>query len=501
MKMKFKEMQYERISVESIAEEEKKLIKALKEAKSFAEAEAAFLEEDKLSGHISTMSALASIRHSIDTTDKFYDDEQNYWNNAFPQIQVYSQEWTQALLASPFRKEFEEKYGSIIFVNAEMELKTFSPEIIPLLQQENELVTAYEKLLANAEIPFEGEHYTISQMSPFKNDPDDARRLAAWKAEGQWYKDNQEELDRIYDQLVKLRDEMGKKLGYENFLPLGYYRMQRNSYDKNDVEKFRAAVQKYVVPVAVKVYERQAKRLGKTYPMSYADNAMEFRSGNPKPQGTPDDIVAVAKKFYEWRSPETAEFFNHMIEDELMGLTFRLSPASFYQVNAKMTEKLYETALSFAKLTPNDTVLDAYCGVGTIGMAACRSAGQVIGVELNKAAVRDAIANAKRNGIENIRFFADDASDFLLRVAESGEKLDAIIMAPPRSGSTERFLESACKVKPKRIVYVSCNPETLARDLQLLKRWNYHCERIVPIDNFPLTEHLETVCLLSRKDK
>ena len=318
--MKFKEMQYERISVESIAEEEKKLIKALKEAKSFAEAEAAFLEEDKLSGHVSTMSALASIRHSIDTTDKFYDDEQNYWNNAFPQIQVYSQEWTQALLASPFRKEFEEKYGSIIFVNAEMELKTFSPEIIPLLQQENELVTAYEKLLASAEIPFEGEHYTISQMSPFKNDPDDARRLAAWKAEGQWYKDNQEELDRIYDQLVKLRDEMGKKLGYENFLPLGYYRMQRNSYDKNDVEKFRAAVQKYVVPVAVKVYERQAKRLGKTYPMSYADNAMEFRSGNPKPQGTPDDIVAVAKKFYEWRSPETAEFFNHMIEDELMDL-------------------------------------------------------------------------------------------------------------------------------------------------------------------------------------
>ena len=144
-------------------------------------------------------------------------------------------------------------------------------------------------------------------------------------------------------------------------------------------------------------------------------------------------------------------------------------------------------------------MLDAYCGVGTIGMAASRSAGQVIGVELNKAAVRDAIANAKRNGIENIRFFADDASDFLLRIAERGEKLDAVIMDPPRSGSTERFLESACKVKPKRIVYVSCNPETLARDLQLLKRWNYHCERIVPIDNFPLTEHLETVCLLSNR--
>lgn len=318
--MKFKEMQYERISVESIAEAEKRLTQALREAKSFAEAEAAFLEEDQLSRHISTMSALANIRHSIDTEDKFYDAEENYWNNAWPQIQEYSQAWTKALLASPFRTEFEKKYGSIIFKNAELALKTFSPEIIPELQRENELVTAYEKLLAGAQIPFEGGLYTISQMTPFKNDPDDARRLAAWKAEGQWYKDNQAELDGLYDKLVHLRDAIGRKLGYDNFLPVGYCRMQRNCYDKTDVEKFRAAVQKYVVPVAAKVYERQAERLRKRYPMSYADNAMEFRSGNPKPQGTPDDIVTAAKHFYEWRSPETAAFFNHMIHDELMDL-------------------------------------------------------------------------------------------------------------------------------------------------------------------------------------
>ena len=318
--MKFKEMQYERISVESIAEAEKRLTQALREAKSFAEAEAAFLEEDQLSRHISTMSALANIRHSIDTEDKFYDAEESYWNNAWPQIQEYSQAWTEALLASPFRTEFEKKYGSIIFKNAELALKTFSPEIIPELQRENELVTAYEKLLASAQIPFEGGLYTISQMTPFKNDPDDARRLAAWKAEGQWYKDNQAELDGLYDKLVHLRDAIGRKLGYDNFLPVGYCRMQRNCYDKTDVEKFRAAVQKYVVPVAAKVYERQAERLKKRYPMSYADNAMEFRSGNPKPQGTPDDIVTAAKHFYEWRSPETAAFFNHMIHDELMDL-------------------------------------------------------------------------------------------------------------------------------------------------------------------------------------
>ena len=318
--MKFKDMPYERISVESIKEEMKALIQKLKEAKDFEEAEALFLENEKLQGHVFTMCNLALVRHSINTEDKFYDEEQNYWNNAYPQIQEFNQEWTKALLDSPFKDNFAKKYGNIMFLNAEIDLKTFSPEIIPMMQEENELTTAYEKLLAGAQIPFEGKIYTISQMSPFKNDKDDARRLAAWKAEGQWYKDNQAELDRLYDKLVHLRDQMGKKLGYTDFTELGYYRMRRNCYDKQDVQKFREAVQKYVVPVAAKIYERQAERLGKSYPLSYADAAIEFRSGNPKPKGNPDEIVTSGKKFYDWLSPETSEFFNHMIDDELMDL-------------------------------------------------------------------------------------------------------------------------------------------------------------------------------------
>lgn len=313
-------MPYERISVESIKEEMKALIQKLKEAKDFEEAEALFLENEKLQGHVFTMCSLALVRHSINTEDKFYDEEQNYWNNAYPQIQEFNQEWTKALLDSPFKDNFAKKYGNIMFLNAEIDLKTFSPEIIPMMQEENELTTAYEKLLAGAQIPFEGKIYTISQMSPFKNDKDDARRLAAWKAEGQWYKDNQAELDRLYDKLVHLRDQMGKKLGYTDFTELGYYRMRRNCYDKQDVQKFREAVQKYVVPVAAKIYERQAERLGKSYPLSYADAAIEFRSGNPKPKGSPEEIVASGKKFYDWLSPETGEFFNHMIDDELMDL-------------------------------------------------------------------------------------------------------------------------------------------------------------------------------------
>ena len=318
--MKFKDMQYERISVEKIEEEVKALIQELKDAKSFSEADAVMLKNEKLQGHIDTMSTLTQIRHSINTEDKFYEEEENYWNNASPRIQEFKQEWIKTLLASPFKRDFEEKYGSIAFINAEMDLKTFSPEIIPDLQKENELITAYEKLLAGAQIPFEGETYTISQISPMKNDPDDARRLAAWKAEGKWYKDNQKELDELYDQLVALRTEMGKKLGYKDFTELGYYRMQRNSYDKKDVEKFREAVQKYLVPLAEEVYRKQAERLGKSYPLSFADAVMEFRSGNPKPAGGPDEIVAAGKKFYDWLSPETSDFFNHMIEDELMDL-------------------------------------------------------------------------------------------------------------------------------------------------------------------------------------
>ncbi|MDE7171668.1 MAG: M3 family oligoendopeptidase [Oscillospiraceae bacterium] len=316
--MKFSEMPYERPDLEGRKQKLSGLIQRLKDAASYEEAKAVFLQQEQEQKHLMTQRSLAHIRHTIDTRDEFYDNEVKFWNTAGPQLQEYAQAWTAAMLASPFRKDFENEYGDLMFINAEIELKTFSPEIIPQLQQENELTTEYEKLLASAQIPFEGKTYTLSQLTPFKSDPDDERRLAAWKAEGQWYKDNQEKLDGIYDQLTHLRDEMGKKLGYEGYTTLGYYRMGRNCYTKEDVEKFRAAVVKYLVPVADRVYREQAKRLGKQYPMSFADNALEFRSGNPRPQGTPDDILAQGKKFYDELSPETSEFFNTMLDGELL---------------------------------------------------------------------------------------------------------------------------------------------------------------------------------------
>ena len=316
--MKFSEMPYQRPDLDAVKQQFADLCARFKAAESYAEARTVFLEEEKLNKHVDTQAQLASVRNTIDTRDTFYDKEMNFWNEAAPQLQECQNAWSRAMLDSPFRADFAAEYGDLMFVNAEIADKAFSPAILDEMAQENKLCTDYGKLIASAQIPFEGGVYTLSQLSPFKNDPDDARRLAAWKAEGAWYKEHQAEFDGIYDKLVHLRDTMGKKLGYEGYTTLGYYRMGRNCYTKADIEKFRAAVVKYLVPLADSIYREQARRLGKQYPMNMADNALMFRSGNPKPAGDADAILRQGKKFYEELSPETGEFFNKMLDDELM---------------------------------------------------------------------------------------------------------------------------------------------------------------------------------------
>ena len=236
--MKFSEMPYARPDLNELKQQLQALTDRLKAAPDYAAAREAFLAQQKLSMHIDTLATLSSVRNSIDTRDKFYDAEEEFWNEAGPELRAYDDAWTAAMLESPFRKEFAAEYGDLMFLNAEIARKAFSPAIVEELKQENQLVQDYQKLIASAQIEFEGGTYTISQLSPFKNDPDDARRLAAWQAEGGWYKAHQPELDEIYDKLVKLRDAMGRKLGYDGYTELGYYRMGRNCYTKQDVEKF-----------------------------------------------------------------------------------------------------------------------------------------------------------------------------------------------------------------------------------------------------------------------
>ena len=187
------------------------------------------------------------------------------------------------------------------------------------------------------------------------------------------------------------------------------------------------------------------------------------------------------------------------IRDELCGCTFRISPKSFYQVNPVQTEILYQKAIEFAHLTGKESVIDAYCGIGTIGLIASGHAKEVVGVELNKDAVKDAILNAKENQIRNVRFFQGDAGEFMEAMAAEGNSMDVLFMDPPRAGSDEKFMASAVKMGPEKIVYISCNPETLARDLKYLTKKGYQVKKIQPVEMFAFTEHVETVCLLSKK--
>lgn len=185
------------------------------------------------------------------------------------------------------------------------------------------------------------------------------------------------------------------------------------------------------------------------------------------------------------------------IEDVLCGCRFRISPQSFYQINPSQTEKLYKAAIKLGDINKNDTVIDAYCGIGTIGIAVAPHAKQVIGVELNEQAVKDANMNAKINNISNIKFYNADASEFLISYAKEG-KADVVIMDPPRSGSTPEFLQALLTMKPKKIVYISCNPETQVRDLKPLIKGGYRVMGCKPFDMFPHTEHVETLVCLSR---
>ena len=248
--MTFSEIKYERVDIQALKDQIASMTERLRAAADFDQAERCFLEMNDLDGRtMRTMRTVAQIRRDIDTRDEFYDAEMKFYNRELPTVQPVKQAWTNALLASPFRAKLEEKYGDVAFLNAELANRTFRPELVEDLQRENELVSRYTKLLASAQIPFDGKICTVSQMQPYKLSTDDKLRRAAWRAEGQWYADQSRELDAIYDELVKLRDGMGRKLGHNGYTQLGYDRMQRNCYTEQDVERFRVAVQQYVVPL------------------------------------------------------------------------------------------------------------------------------------------------------------------------------------------------------------------------------------------------------------
>lgn len=317
--MKFSEMPYRRITVEEVKRACEDFTRDFAAASDASAAEAALRRLFAFSLEADTNMSLAFTRHSIDTRDAVYSDEIAYYDENGPVMQVYLQKANDAVLSSPFRAELERSVGSLFFRKLENEKKQFSEAIIPELQEENRLTTEYGKLLGGAELTFDGKTLNLSQMMPYRTSSDRNVRRDANAAYFGWFADHRETLDRLYDALVRVRDTMAKKLGFENYVPLGYIRMERMDYDADMVKVYRDEVKKYLVPLVSEINERQRKRLG-LEKLKYYDVDYLFATGNPHPIGTPDELVEKARAMYEKISPETGEFFRYMTENGLMDL-------------------------------------------------------------------------------------------------------------------------------------------------------------------------------------
>lgn len=316
--MKFKDYKYERLNYEDIEKDYTNLLNELKSANDVETFKDVFKRINNYRSHLQTMMTLCSIRHSIDTSDSFYDEENDYWDNTSPRIQVFENEFFITCLNVPFRNELN--IPDVFFKLAEFSLKSFSPEIIEDLQEENKLASEYGKLKASAKIEYNGETYNLASIGPLLKDNNRQTRKEAMKAYMKFFEDNEEKFDDIYDKLVKVRDKMAKKLGYKSFIELGYVRMNRFDYDEKMVANYRKQVLNDIVPLANKIYANQARRIGVDKLEAY-DLDFEFNSGNPKPIGDEKVLVDAALKMYKEMSKETGEYFQTMVDNELFDLT------------------------------------------------------------------------------------------------------------------------------------------------------------------------------------
>lgn len=317
--MKFSEIAYKRPDIEQLKKDFSKLLQQFEEANTLKEQKVVLQEIYRLRKNFSTMSNIASIRHTIDTTDTQYEEERNFYDENSPEYSKLINDFYQKLVNSRFRKEMELEVGHQLFSLADMALKSFSPEVVEEMKQENRLRSKYTKLLASAKIVFEGEEYNLSGLTPFEMSPDRSLRKRASEAKYAFLADNEPELDDIYDQLVKLRHAMATKLGFKNYVELAYAKLARSEYDSSDVAVFREEVRKHIVPLATKLRERQKERL-ELGQLFYYDENLNFKGGNAQPKGNPDWIVKNGQKMYEELSAETNEFFHFMIDNELMDL-------------------------------------------------------------------------------------------------------------------------------------------------------------------------------------
>lgn len=315
----FNDFKYERPDIKKVEESFRALISDFSLASSEEKQSDVLKTITDLRNNFETMSVLVNVRYTVNTTDKFYSKEMEYIDEITPIFEGLITEFYKVLIVSKFRSELEAKWGKHLFNIADLQIKVFNDSIIEDKQNENKLVTEYSRLKASAKIMFDGEEKNLSQMQPYVESKDREIRKKAWDATTAFYVENEKAFDDIYDKLVKLRHSMAKKLGYENFVQLGYDILGRSDYDSNMTKGYRDQVYNSVVPLSKELRMRQAKRLG-LESLKYYDDALDFTSGNPTPKGNPEWIVNQGKTMYSEMSKETDEFFSFMLDNKLMDL-------------------------------------------------------------------------------------------------------------------------------------------------------------------------------------
>ena len=317
--MKFEDFRYVRPVMETIEEQFNDCLAQFEVADSLEAQNKTIEKINKIRQGYSSMYNICHIRHTIDVKDKFYEAENDFFDQNNPSISALTTRYYKLLLASPFKEELEKKWGKQLFVISELSIKTFQPSILNDLKEENKLVSEYVKVKAAAVIEFRGEKYTIPALSPLETSSDRTTRKEAAEAKWGFYRNNANEIEQIFDKQVKLRHSIAQQLGYKNFIELGYARMLRSDYNAEMVAKFRKQVKEFIVPIASDLYKRQSKRIN-IENLKYYDEDFRFASGNPKPKGSPDWIVQNASKMYKELSEETGEFFDFMQFKNLMDL-------------------------------------------------------------------------------------------------------------------------------------------------------------------------------------
>ncbi|MEO8664395.1 MAG: M3 family metallopeptidase, partial [Ignavibacteria bacterium] len=347
--MNFKDYKYERPDMGSFGDKFNHLLSEFESSGNAAGQYEVLLRINKLRKDFETMRTLASIRYTINTKDKFYDEEHDFFDEVNPGYTKLRYELYRILTASRFRKELEEKTGSQLFRIAEGMMRTFRPEIIDDMKIENKLVTEYVKLIASAKIMFEGEERNIAGMAPFLESENRALRKNANEIRWKFFEENEREFDRIYDELVKVRNRMAVKLGYKNYVKLGYDLMGRTDYSLEDVAGFRDSVKEFIVPVTLEMNAMRKKRIGLDE-LFYYDGSFNFRDGNPTPKGSPEWIKEKAQKMYDELSEDTGKFMHFMNDHDLLDLYNRKDKAAggycTYIAN-------YESPFIFVTRNPN----------------------------------------------------------------------------------------------------------------------------------------------------